>query len=52
MEWAKLNTAANAAAAKINPPMQRSLGMGAPSGASPRVGMGPTVDGRWWQRVN
>jgi para-nitrobenzyl esterase len=46
MEWAKLNAAAAAAAAKINPPMARSLGMGAPSGPTPRVGMGPTVDGR------
>jgi para-nitrobenzyl esterase len=26
--------------------MQRGLGMGAPSGPTPRVGMGPTVDGR------
>jgi para-nitrobenzyl esterase len=46
MEWAKLNAAATAAAAKINPPMQRGLGMGAPPGPTPRVGMGPTVDGR------
>jgi para-nitrobenzyl esterase len=46
MEWAKLNTAAAAAAAKINGPAPRTLGMGAPSGATPRVGMGPTVDGR------
>jgi para-nitrobenzyl esterase len=46
MEWAKLNTAATAAAAKINPPMPRSLGMGAPWGPIPRVGMGPTMDGR------
>jgi para-nitrobenzyl esterase len=46
MEWAKLNAAANAAAAKINGPMQRTLGMGAPMGATPRVGMGPTLDGR------
>jgi para-nitrobenzyl esterase len=45
MEWAKLNAASAAAAAKINPPMQRTLGMGAPWGA-PRVGGGPTVDGR------
>ena len=46
MEWAKLNAAATAAAAKINPPTPRSLGMGAPWGPTPRVGMGPTVDGR------
>ena len=46
MEWAKLNAAANAAVEKVNGPGQPSLGMGAPSGATPRVGMGPTVDGR------
>lgn len=32
------NTALTAAAAKINPPMQRSLGMGSPSGATPQPG--------------
>jgi para-nitrobenzyl esterase len=46
MEWAKLNAGANAAVAKINPPAQRTLGMGAAAGATPRVGFGPTVDGR------
>ena len=46
MEWARLNAAAIAAAAKINPPMPRTLGMGAGWGSTPRVGMGPTVDGR------
>ena len=46
MEWSKLNAAANAAAAKINGPMPRTLGMGAPTGSTPRVGMGPTLDGR------
>jgi para-nitrobenzyl esterase len=46
MEWAKLNAAMSAAAARINGPMQRTLGMGAPPGATPRVGMGPTLDGR------
>ena len=45
IEWAKLNAAANAAAAKINGPMPRTLGMGSPAGSTPRVGMGPTVDG-------
>jgi para-nitrobenzyl esterase len=45
MEWAKLNAAANAAAAKINPPIGRGLGMGSPAGPTPRVGMGPTLDG-------
>jgi len=46
MDWAKLNAAANAAAAKINGPAPRSLGMGSPAGSTPRVGMGPTLDGR------
>ena len=46
MEWAKLNAAATAAAARINPATQPSLGMGAPGAATPRVGNGPTVDGR------
>ena len=46
MEWAKLNAAANAAAAKINPPAPPTLGLGAPAAATPRVGLGPTVDGR------
>ncbi len=46
MEWVKLNAAATAAAAKINPPAQRGLGLGTPPGRTPRVGMGPTVDGR------
>jgi len=45
MEWAKLNAAANAAAAKINPPIGRGLGMGSPAGPTPRVGSGPTLDG-------
>ena len=46
MEWAKLNAAANAAANKINGPAPRTLGMGAMAGTTPRVGNGPTVDGR------
>jgi len=46
MEWAKLNAAATAAALKINGPAPRTLGMGAMAGTTPRVGMGPTVDGR------
>src|ERR1044071_9253726 len=36
MEWAKLNSAATAAANKINPPAPRNLGPGAPG--TPRVG--------------
>src|SRR5215472_12510007 len=46
MEWAKLNAAAMAAANKINGPAPRNLGLGAPAGVTPRVGPGPTVDGR------
>ena len=46
MEWSKLNAAMNAAAAKINPAMPRTLGMGASAGSTPRVGGGPTMDGR------
>ena len=46
MEWSKLNAAANAAAAKINPPF-RGFFFGPPApGAPPRVGSSPTVDGR------
>jgi para-nitrobenzyl esterase len=45
MEWAKLNEIGNGVMAKMNPPM----GAGGPvpgPGAVPRVGWGPTVDGR------
>jgi para-nitrobenzyl esterase len=46
MEWSKLNSAANAAATKINGPARRNLGLGSPASATPRVGGGPTMDGR------
>jgi len=46
MDWAKLNAAATAVIEKVNGPRLPSLGMGAPSGSTPRIGMGPTVDGR------
>ncbi|MBL0160352.1 MAG: hypothetical protein IPP47_25205 [Bryobacterales bacterium] len=46
MEWSKLNAAATAAAAKINGPALRNLGMGSAMGGPTRVGNGPTVDGR------
>jgi para-nitrobenzyl esterase len=48
MEWSKLNQAANAVAAKMNPATQGPGGPGAGPGAgsTPRVGSGPTVDGR------
>jgi para-nitrobenzyl esterase len=46
MEWSRLNAAAAAAAAKINPPF-RGFFFGPPTpGAPPRVGSTPTVDGR------
>lgn len=46
MDWATLNAAASEVAEKVNGAWQRGLGMGAPSGPTPRVGSGPTVDGR------
>ena len=46
MDWATLNAAATEVAEKVNGPRQPSLGMGAPGGSTPRVGMGPTMDGR------
>lgn len=46
MEWTKLNNAATAAANKINPQAARNLGLGAPALGTPRVGPGPTMDGR------
>ncbi len=46
MEWAKLNAAGNAVVAKINPPMKPGMGPFSPPGAPPRVGFGPTLDGR------
>jgi para-nitrobenzyl esterase len=42
MEWARLNDVGNAVAAKVNGPG----GPSAPAGAKPRVGYGPTMDGR------
>jgi para-nitrobenzyl esterase len=45
MEWAKLVAAGNAAVAKING-TSGGPGAGAPRGTAPRVGWGPTVDGR------
>ncbi len=46
MDWAALNAAAMQVAEKVNGPRQPSLGMGAPWGSTPHVGMGPTMDGR------
>jgi para-nitrobenzyl esterase len=45
MDWARLNGAANAAAAKINGAAPAGRGPGGPA-SPPRVGSGPTVDGR------
>jgi para-nitrobenzyl esterase len=47
MEWAKLIEAGNTVATKMNPP-RRGFMMGPPTGPGsvPRVGFGPTMDGR------
>ncbi len=45
MEWARLNEVGNAVVARMNPPMGTG-GPIPPPGAVPRVGWGPTVDGR------
>ncbi|MBZ5618790.1 MAG: carboxylesterase family protein [Acidobacteriia bacterium] len=45
MEWTRLNAAANSAATRINGPLPAGRGPGGPA-APPRVGSGPTVDGR------
>src|SRR5215469_4829102 len=45
MDWARLNGAANAAAARINGSAPAGGGPGGPA-SPPRVGSGPTVDGR------
>jgi para-nitrobenzyl esterase len=46
MDWAKLNAAGNAAAAKMNPPMRPGMGPIPAAGGTPRIGFGPTMDGR------
>jgi para-nitrobenzyl esterase len=46
MDWAKLIAAGNAAIAKINPPLAPGMGPFGGPGTPPRVGWGPTVDGR------
>src|SRR5689334_18138115 len=46
MEWARLNEISNAVAAKMNPPIGVGGPTPAPGTAKPRVGPGPTVDGR------
>jgi para-nitrobenzyl esterase len=46
MEWAKLNAACDAAAAKINASARAAAAQGSSRSAVPMVGGGPTVDGR------
>jgi para-nitrobenzyl esterase len=46
LEWAKLNEVSNAVAAKMNGPVGIGGPTPAPGTARPRVGAGPTVDGR------
>ena len=46
MPWAKLNATGDAVIAKIAGPARPTLGPSAPLGEAPRVGWGPTVDGR------
>ncbi|EQB34219.1 carboxylesterase/lipase family protein [Sphingobium ummariense] len=46
MEWAKLFETGNAVAAEINGPATGFPGPGAPPPPMPRVGWGPTLDGR------
>lgn len=46
MEWSRLFAAGNAAISKINPPLHGLPGPGSAPSATPRVGWGPTVDGR------
>lgn len=46
MEWAKLNEISNTVATRMNPPLGVGGPTPAPGTAKPRVGPGPTVDGR------
>jgi para-nitrobenzyl esterase len=46
MDWARLNAAGNAVVAAMNPPPGAAAGPMPPPGSAPRVGWGPTVDGR------
>ena len=46
VEWARLNEISNTVAAKMNPPVGPGGPTPAPGTAKPRVGSGPTVDGR------
>jgi para-nitrobenzyl esterase len=46
MEWSKLNEIGNAVVSRMNPPQGAASPTPAPGTAAPRVGWGPTVDGR------
>jgi para-nitrobenzyl esterase len=46
IDWARLNVAGNAVVAAMNPPPGAAAGPIPPPGSAPRVGWGPTVDGR------
>jgi para-nitrobenzyl esterase len=46
LEWAKLNEIGNAVIAKMNPPLGAAATPMPAPGTVPRVGWGPTVDGR------
>lgn len=46
MEWSKLNAIGSAVAAKMNPPMGVYGPIAPPGVEKPRVGWGPTLDGR------
>jgi para-nitrobenzyl esterase len=46
MDWARLNAVGNAVVAAMNPPPDPAAGPIPPAGSAPRVGWGPSVDGR------
>ena len=46
MDWARLNAAGNAVVAAMNPPPDSAAGPIPLPGSTPRVGWGPSVDGR------
>src|SRR4029079_2517790 len=46
VEWARLNEVGNAVIAKMNPPLPAGAGPIAARGTPPRVGFGPSVDGK------
>src|SRR6187399_2800929 len=46
VEWARLNEVGNAVVAKMNPPLPAGAGPVPDRGTPPRIGFGPTVDGK------